>query len=233
VQQIGTGYSPEGFARTVESELHVAPDAGDALGEAKFVREIRKVNGRVPRAKEGKERAGCTDPNPLSPEPLAFLLPKNRHEYRFSWGGYGKGKEQNLFFIDYQSIEKEKPAFVEDKKGREGCFQINLPVERKRLWVDAQSYEVVRIEEHLAARVEIRVPFSQQRKNLLPDVIVVDRFDLITRYKPVAFQNPDEMLLLPASIEQVAVLHGAQSNRKMQEFSNYRRFLTAGRIIKP
>src|SRR3954465_15780863 len=75
VQQIGSGYSPEGFARTVESELHVEPDAGDAPGEAKFVREIRKVNARVPREREkhGKDRAGCTDPNPLSTGPPASL----------------------------------------------------------------------------------------------------------------------------------------------------------------
>ncbi len=190
------------------------------------------MNGRVPRDRELNDRSTCLDPNPLSPEPLAFLLRKNRHEYVFTWGGYGKGKDQNLFLIEYKPIEKEKPEFVEDKKGREGCFQINLPVERKRLWVDAQTYEVVRIEEHLSSRVEVRVPFSQQRKNLLPDVIVVERFDLITRYKPVAFQNPDELLLLPASIEQLAVLHGAQSNRKTQTFSNYKRFLTGGRIIK-
>ena len=233
-QPIRADLSFDGFPRVLEYDLHVeaASDGdGDSI-EANFVRELRRVNGRAPREKPN-DRDTCLDPNPLSPEPLAFLLAKNRHEYRFTWGGYGKGKEQNLLFIDYQPVEKEKPAFIEDKKGREGCFSINLPVERKRLWVDARSYEVVRIEEHLATRVEIRVPFKQQQKLLLPDVIVVDRFDLITRYKTVAFQNPDELLLLPSSIEQLAVLHGAQSNRKTQEFSNYRRFLTGGRIIKP
>jgi hypothetical protein len=66
----------------------------------------------------------------------------------------------------------------------------------------------------------------------LPGWIVVDRFDWVIRYKPVTFENPDETLLLPASIEQLALLHGAQSNRKTQVFSNYRRFLTAGRVVK-
>ena len=74
VQPIGWNLSPDGFARVVESELHVEADAGDAEGEAKVVREIRRVNGRAPRERDNKDRAGCTDPNPLSPEPLAFPL---------------------------------------------------------------------------------------------------------------------------------------------------------------
>ena len=235
-QPIRSDMSFDGFPRVLEYDLRVeAPGEGDGGSmEANFVRELRKVNGRVPRDRDRElnDRNTCLDPNPLSPEPLAFLLAQNRHDYVFTWGGWGKGKDQKLFLIEYKPIEREKPEFVEDKRGREGCFQISLPVERKRMWVNPETYDVVRIEEHLSSRVDIRVPFHQQRKNLLPDVITVDRFDLVTRYKPVAFENPDETLLLPASIEQIAVLRGAQSNRKTQVFSNYKRFLTAGRIVK-
>jgi hypothetical protein len=233
-QPIRTDMSFDGFARVLEYDLRVeAGTGGDGeSADANFVRELRKVNGKAPRERERNDRNTCLDPNPLSPEPLAFLLEKNRREYIFTWAGYGKGKEQNLFLIDYKPIQPEKPEFVPDKEGRDGCFQISLPVERKRVWVDSRTYDVVRIEEHLSSRVDIRVPSSQQRRTLLPDVISVDRFDLVTRYKPVTFQDPDETLLLPASIEQIAVLHGAQSNRKTQIFSNYRRFLTGGRIIK-
>src|SRR5262249_54997949 len=90
VQPIGFNYSPDGIARTVESELHVEAEGGDAPGEAKVVREIRKVNGRLPRERDKKERDGCTDPNPLSPEPLSFLLPAHRTEYRFTSAGFAK-----------------------------------------------------------------------------------------------------------------------------------------------
>ena len=75
------------FARTVESELHVEADGGQVPGEAAIVRKVRRVNGRVPREKDKKERAGCTDPNPLSSEPLAFLLPVHRSEYQFRTAG--------------------------------------------------------------------------------------------------------------------------------------------------
>ena len=233
----------DGFARVLEYDLRVEMAAVDDLGDgsdadneasdANFVRQLRKVNGRAPRERDLNDRNTCLDPNPLTPEPLAFLLAKNRGEFAFRWVGFGKGKDQHLMLIDYSPIKKEKAEFVPDKRGRDGCFSISLPVEKKRVWVDSQTFDVVRLEEHLSSKVDIHVPTSQQRRTLLPDVIVVDRYDLVTQYKPVAFQDPDETLLLPASIDQLAVLHGAQSNRRTQVFTNYKRFLTEGRIIKP
>lgn len=234
-QPIGSDMSFQGFARVLEYELRVELATAEALdgAEANFVRELRKVNGRAPRPRDLDDRNTCLDPNPLTPEPLTFLLAKNRAEYRFVWVGYGKGKDQNTLIVDYRPVKTEKPQFMEDEKGREGCFQLSLPVERTgRVWIDARTHDVLRVEQHLASKVDVRVPFAQQRKHWLPDSIVVDRFDLVTRYKPVVFENPDETLLLPASIEQLAVLHGAQSNRKTQIFTNYKRFMTAGRVVK-
>jgi hypothetical protein len=234
-QAITNDLSAAGFARVLEYDLRVElasiddPDGSDA----NFVRELRKVNGRVPRARDLNDRNSCLDPNPLTPEPLSFLLRKNRAEYMFTWAGFGKGRDQNTIMIDYRPRQVDKPAFIEDERGRDDCFQLSLPVERQgRVYVDAQSFDVVKIEQHLKSRVEVRVPLKQQRVKNLPDWIVVDRFDWVIRYKPVSFQNPDETLLLPASIEQVALLRGAQSNRKTQVFSDYRRFLTAGRVVK-
>lgn len=234
-QPISTNLSADGFARVLEYDLRVElasiddPDESDA----NFVRELRKVNGRSPKPRDLNDRNSCLDPNPLTPEPLTFLLARHREEYIFTWAGFGKGKEQNTIQIDYRPRQVEKPAFIEDERGREDCFQLSLPVERQgRVVVNAETYDVLRIEQHLKSRVEVRVPLKQQRRMNLPDWIIVDRFDWVIRYKPVSFQNPDETLLLPASIEQVALLHGAQSNRKTQIFSGYRRFLTGGRIVK-
>jgi hypothetical protein len=53
------------------------------------------------------------------------------------------------------------------------------------------------------------------------------------RYKAVAFRDPDEVMLLPESIESVTVVRGGlQSTRRTETFSGYRRFLTAGRVVK-
>jgi hypothetical protein len=69
-----------GFARVVESDLRVEFEAvdGDRMPEAQVTRHVRSVNGREPRERDKKDRSGCTDPTPISPEPLEFLLPGHR-----------------------------------------------------------------------------------------------------------------------------------------------------------
>jgi hypothetical protein len=232
-QPVAADLSPFGFARVLEYELRVEPDAltdGESPTDAKVVRELRKVNGRAPRP---RDKEGCYDPNPLSAEPLAFLLPANRHEYAFSLAGFGKGKDQRTFIVEFRSLERGKPDLKDDERGREGCFNISLPGATKgRIWVDIETHDVLRMEEHLASRVDVRVPLAMQRRHNLPDSLVIDRYDWAIRYKAYRFEDPSETLLLPESIETLAIMHGAQSHRKHQTFSDYRRFLTGARMVK-
>ena len=45
--------------------------------------------------------------------------------------------------------------------------------------------------------------------------------------------DPDEAMILPESIETLIVVRGGlESMRSRQTFTDYRRFLTAGRIVK-
>jgi hypothetical protein len=225
--------APDGFARVLEYDLHVESDTAADDGrptDARVVRELRKVNGRPPRPKDQK---GCLDPNPLSPEPLEFLLQRNRAEYQFSWAGFGKGKERNTMLIDFRSLETGKPQLIEDAEGRPDCFSISLPgATRGRLWIDVETHNVLRIEEHLITRLDVRVPQPMQKKHHLDQELTIERYDWTIRYKSVAFENPAETLLLPESIEVLAVMHGAQSHRKRQVFSDYKRFMTGARVIR-
>ena len=62
---------------------------------------------------------------------------------------------------------------------------------------------------------------------------MLDRDDQTLRYKAVSFRDPDEVMLVPESIESLTTLRGGlQSARRTQTFSNYRRFLTGGRIVR-
>jgi hypothetical protein len=237
VQPIGFNYSPYGFPRTVESELHVEADAsdGDSMPEAKVVREIRKVNGRPPRERDQKDRSGCTDPNPLSTEPLAFLLPKNRGDYVFTAAGTGKDKDRPAFLIDFMSANrKSKPELVEDEHGHEDCFDWSGPIATKgRVWVDASTYDVLRVERRIGGPVDVRVPSRLQKRYNFSSWVTIEREDLTIRYKSVAFREPEETLLLPESIESLIVVHGGlESTRRTQTFTDYRRFLTGGRLVK-
>jgi hypothetical protein len=227
-----------GFMRVTESELRIEPETstdGENVSNVKFVRNLLKINGRPPREKDKKDRASCTDPNPLTAEPLAFLLPGNRDGYTFTAGGSGKGKDRGSLIIDFTiAVADRDGKIVEDERGVEDCYNISVPASiRGRIWVDATSYEVLRLEQHLAGLGEVRVSFAQQRKHNLPTSMTMERYDTAIRYRTFTFSDPDEVMLLPESIETVAVWrNGVSSTRRRQEYSNYRRFLTAGRVVK-
>jgi hypothetical protein len=199
------------------------------------VRELLRVNGRPPRDKDKKDRAGCTDSNPLSNEPLAFLLPSHRSEYTFVSGGFGKGKDRNTVIIEFTSTKPEgKGELAEDPRGHQDCFTWSLPVVVKgRVWLDSETYQVVRVEQRMAGLADVSVPTKLQRKHNLENSVVVERHDTTIRYRTVPFHDPEEAMLLPESIDTLIVVHGGlESMRSRQTFTEYRRFLTAGRVVK-
>ena len=189
------------------------------------------VNGKAPREKDKKDRAGCTDANPLSTEPLAFLLPAHRAEYTFASGGFGKGKDRDTLVIEFTSAKPEgKGELAEDPRGHADCFHFSMPAVMKgRVWVDAASYQVVRVEQRMAGMADLSVPAKLQRKHNLDNNVIVERHDTTIRYKTIPFHDPDEAMLLPESIETFMVMRGGlESIRSRQAFTDYRRFLTAG-----
>src|SRR4030095_13857863 len=97
--------------------------------------------------------------------------------------------------------------------------------ERGRIWVDAESYDVLRVERSVGGPVDVTVPLRIQRRHNLNNRVVIMREDTTIRYRTVVFSDPDETLLLPESIESLSVLSGGlQSTRRSQTYSGYRRF---------
>ncbi len=236
VQPIQPNLTPDGFSRTVESDLRVEVEAGvGAFLTATVIREIRRINGRAPRERDKKDRAGCTDPNPLSPEPLAFLLPAQRDDYRFISLRNGREKDRAALIIDFLSTSRtSRPELVEDERGHDDCFDWSGPLAtRGRVWVDANTHDVLRVDRRLDGPVDVRVPGPLQRRHNLPPYVVIERDDQTMRYQPVAFGDPDEVMLLPVSVESLIVVRGGlQSTRRTETFRSYRRFLTGGRVVK-
>jgi hypothetical protein len=232
-QDVGSDLSPRGFARVVESELRVESDSTEDASlpnGARVVRSIRKVNGRAPRP---KDKEACYDPNPLSEEPLAFLLPAKREQYAFVWAGFGKERDRNAMLVDFRPRESGKPEVKEHERNREGCLSFSMPGgTRGRLWIDAETHDVLRVEERLVGPVDFIVPVALQRRHNFPDATVLDRFDRYVRYKAVKFDDPPETMLLPEFIDELTIWRGGGSHRIRQAFSEYKRFLTAGRIVK-
>jgi hypothetical protein len=88
----------------------------------------------------------------------------------------------------------------------------------------------MRIDESLASEYEYRPPREHVRGD--QEYWQIRRVDTSVRYRPVTFQDPQETVLLPESMETLTIVHGAQSYRKRQTFSNYRRFVTGARLVK-
>jgi hypothetical protein len=232
VLPIGTDWSVQGFERTVESELRLEIDGEE---DARVVREIRRINGRLPRERDRTDRSACTDPAPLTPEVLAFLLPRNRAGYTFSADGSGRERDRDALVIAFASLRRSsRPTLVEDPSGHDDCFDWKGPLALKgRLWVDAETLDVLRLDRSLAGPADVAVPQLLQHKYLFDPWLTLDRDDLALRYKPYVFSDPDETVLLPESIVSTTVFRrGLQSTRRVQTFTDYRRFLTGGRVIK-
>lgn len=231
VQPLRHDLMPEGFARVLEFELRVEWDAStdpDRPPDAHIIRELRKVNGRAPRA---KDEAGCLDPKSGALEPLAMLLPHHRSEYTFVLNGFGslKGlKDRRAMMLDYKS---RTPGPI-DARWKGECVSIDAPGRTKgRIWVDEVTHDVLRLDEQLTTQFEYAVP-REHWGFAGPVVWVVERADSSVRYRPVAFHDPEETVLLPDTIESLTVFRNAQSYRISQTFSDYKRFITGGRIVK-
>jgi hypothetical protein len=235
VQPIRANWSIDGMARTVESELRVelsGTDPGQVL-DAKIVREVRRINGREPRGRDLKDRSGCTDPNPLSPEPLEFLLPAHRSDYEFRSMRRDREFDRDALSIAFRTTNRRSRAeLIRDERGHDDCFDWTGPIARSgRVWVDAVTYDVLKVESHLEGPVDIRVPDRLQREYNFAPWVVLDRDDLTLHYRPVPFHDPEEVLLLPDRIESLTVLRSdLQSIRRTDLFSDYRRFLIEGHV---
>jgi hypothetical protein len=229
IQPLRADMTPVDVPRRLSFELRVEwdPESTGPGGAplANVLREPVRVNGRLP---PGGDQ-GCMDPKPVSPEPLAMLLPGRLRESEFSLAGTTRIDGRRALMIDYRGLA----SLPEEITWTNECVSLNLPGRsRGRIWVDAETYDVLRVDDRLVGTFSFDVPRDQVRRGAARSM-VVERADSSIRYRRVAFKDPEETMLLPASIESVTVIRGAatQRTRITQRFSDYRRFLTAGRVV--
>ena len=214
--------------RKLVYELRVSwePAVGDSVPEANVLRQLMSIDGRRPKP---NEEPGCLDPKPVSLDPLSFLLPHHQPEYKFTYKGSGRTNGRTAVMIDY-GPSGSPPAEV---KWNESCVSINVPARTTgRLWVDTETGDVLRIDETVRGPYDIEVPVSERRKGANA-WLTLDRADSTIRFKAVAFSDPEEMVLLPESMEMMSVIRGSGAPRLLikQDFTGYQRFVTGARVI--
>lgn len=229
IQPLRSDLTGVDFPRRLAYELRLAWDApadGGELPEATVVRQLLTINGRPPKP---RDEPGCLDPKPVSPEPLSMLLPAQRGDYTFSVAGTARMDGRAALMLDYRSVAAGEPEITYTRN----CISISLPGRsRGRIWIDAATYDVLRLDERLVGMFDFLTPREQQRRGAARNM-TIERADSSIKYRRVSFVDPEEVLMLPAEIETVTVIRGGntQRHRITQRFSEYKRFLTGGRVI--
>jgi hypothetical protein len=234
MQPLNSGFSADGFGRTVESELRLSWDpAHDAAAtEAQTKRAVLKVNGRPPR---DDDRRRCTTPEQTDSEtqPLSMLLPQQLEKYQFSVAGPSRVDGRATIMVDFREVAPTS-VVVEAVDGLDDCIRYDLKGgQRGRLWIDADTFDVLRLDQRITGMVELRLPRVLARRPGSPLSLVLEREDTSIRFGRIAFTEPDESLVLPLTSSSLRVMRGGGAShlRTTTRYDNYRRFLTGGRMI--
>jgi hypothetical protein len=235
IQTLNTSFTGDGsLARHLVYDLRIEwqPAANpDEAPVANVLREIVSVGGR--RARPNDEPK-CMDPKPVTPDPLAMLLPNKQSDFTFNWGGFAKVDGKPAVMIDYRSRESGKPVVT---KKDEDCYEFDAPGRtRGRVWIDQSSGDVLRLDEALTGMVDF--DYTDRSRSRMFSSWTIERADTSIRYRQLTFQAPEETLTVPISIDRMTVIRNSigltltPRVRISQRFSDYRRFVTEGRIVQ-
>jgi len=230
IQPLRSDSTPNEIPRRLVFELRVGWEADPEKPDGPLVASVlRQPVGRRGQPSERDDNLGCMDPKPVSPEPLAMLLPERLSESEFSAAGTGRVDRRAALMIDFRGIVASPPSVTWTGE----CVSVSLPGRsRGRIWVDAATYDVLRIDDRLVGEFTLDVPRDHVRRGAAP-TMVIERAESSIRYRQVEFQDPREALILPVSIETLTVIRGVATRRVRitQRLSDHRRFLTGGRIV--
>jgi hypothetical protein len=234
LQKLSAGYSADGPARFVESELRLSwePSPEDPTPkEARTLRQVLKVNGHPPRRKDYNN---CTTPEQQDSEeqPLSILLPDQRRDLVFSYDGRGALDGRDAIIVTFHETVKPTVdvSLVDDN---ENCISFDIEGGmRGKIWIDAETHDVLRLDRSLSGLIEIPLPRKAQRFGV-NHRWTMERWDSSIRFRPVKFNDPPETLVLPVSASTMQVTRGSGTPRlrTTTQYTSYRRFITGARVV--
>ena len=235
LQRLGMSFGAEGPARRVESELRLSwepsPD-NPVPTEARTLRQVLRVNGAPPRK---KDYDNCTTPEQQESEeqPLSMLLPGQREQYIFSYDGRQQIDRRDVIVIEFREVKKpEVESWLID--GKDDCLSYEIDGgSRGKIWIDAETHDVLRLDRSLNGLIEIPLPRKATRRPGSPMRLTVERSDTSIRFRRVSFDDPRETMVLPVESSTLQITRGSGSPRlrTITQYQSYRRFLTGARVV--
>jgi hypothetical protein len=162
-----------------------------------------------------------------------MLLVHEREKYRFSLAGSSRVDGRAAVLIDFREIAAASPD-VSAVDGLEDCISYELNGgQTGRLWIDAETHDVLRLDQRLIGMVDLRLPRLLARRPGSPMFLTLERADTSLRFGRVSFSQPDESLLLPVESSELRILRGGGVSRMRTttKYSHYKRFLTGSRVV--
>ena len=219
-----------GRPRRLVYERHVEWDAtgADGLGSVRIARELQSVNGRQPGP---DDENACLAPETEDDDPLSVLLPARQVGFDFRLNEVEIVDGRPVARLSFTPIDVP-PGGVEWEGDcvtmeLEGWYGGNA-------WVDVESGDVLRLDRHLTRQFEFREPAERPRASLRWNRL--ERDDSSIRYERIEFEDPDETLMLPRSIDHNWSIEGGgfiPRYFRTHRFSDYRRFVAEGRLVPP
>jgi hypothetical protein len=233
LQRLNMSYSADGPARRVDSELRLSWEPSEenpTPTEARTLRQVLKVNGSTPRKKDWDN---CTTPEQHDSEeqPLSMLLPNQREKYTFTYAGREMIDRRDAIILNYREVRRPtvEVSLVENN---EDCISFDIQGGmRGRIWIDADTHDVLRLDQSLNGLIDIPLPWKVARRPGVNPRWTVERLDSSIRFRRVTFEDPQETLVLPIESSKLQIIRGGGRLRTTTQYQAYRRFITGARVV--
>jgi len=192
------------------------------------VSELRAVNGKPVKKNELPK---STDPRAANMGTLSFLLrsEEQSRNYAFSYAGPADLRGRRVLRIDINSPQKTPPKVTWDDAfvffGVRYHFQVSgLQFTKGVLWVDPETYEVLRLEWKSDQFEFQRTADSQKIKY---------ETGLKVQFQSMPLAEPNQTIAVPVSAEFTGIItrDDVRVSRQTHTFSNYKRFTGDAKVI--
>jgi hypothetical protein len=215
---------------TIVSREALSDEEGDYY--PKTVRRLRTVDGKPSKRAGGRDAAAGA-----AVSSLIFLLPKNRKDFLFTLEGEERFGGHAAYRIRMVRPGEGPPRVEWESRVVGAGFYVFAPAV-SFLLVDAETFDVLRYESHLAEAFDFESPpaFSAGPLGRFGPAkrLRYAARDYSVDFRRQTFKDPEQTLLVPVAAQWTHVIEGASKPRTRStiRFSNYQRFRSGVKVIE-